>query len=57
MCFACVCSFNIYLIFVQNAESKKEEFQRYLEKSGVIDALTKGRFHILLHQIMNVLGL
>jgi len=25
----------------QNAESKKEEFQRYLEKSGVIDALTK----------------
>jgi len=24
-----------------NGESKKEEFQRYLEKSGVIDALTK----------------
>jgi len=23
------------------AESKKEEFQKYLEKSGVIDALTK----------------
>ena len=26
---------------MENAESKKEEFQRYLEKSGVIDALTK----------------
>eukprot|EP00462_Mataza_sp_D1_P001605 CAMPEP_0175093998 /NCGR_PEP_ID=MMETSP0086_2-20121207/3334_1 /TAXON_ID=136419 /ORGANISM="Unknown Unknown, Strain D1" /LENGTH=95 /DNA_ID=CAMNT_0016367043 /DNA_START=28 /DNA_END=315 /DNA_ORIENTATION=+ len=26
---------------MQNGESKKEEFQRYLEKSGVIDALTK----------------
>jgi hypothetical protein len=24
------------------SESKKEEFQKYLEKSGVIDALTKG---------------
>ena len=23
-------------------EPKKEEFQRYLEKSGVIDAMTKG---------------
>ncbi|SPQ96840.1 unnamed protein product (mitochondrion) [Plasmodiophora brassicae] len=26
---------------MQTAESKKEEFQAYLEKSGVIDALTK----------------
>jgi len=26
---------------MQSAESKKEEFQKYLEKSGVIDALTK----------------
>ena len=26
---------------MQTAESKKEEFQKYLEKSGVIDALTK----------------
>ncbi len=26
----------------QSVESKKEEFQKYLEKSGVIDALTKG---------------
>ena len=26
---------------MQNGEAKKEEFQRYLEKSGVIDALTK----------------
>ena len=26
----------------QTPESKKEEFRTYLEKSGVIDALTKG---------------
>lgn len=26
---------------MQSGESKKEDFQRYLEKSGVIDALTK----------------
>eukprot|EP00474_Spongospora_subterranea_P008566 CRZ09024.1 hypothetical protein [Spongospora subterranea] len=26
---------------LQTAESKKEQFQEYLEKSGVIDALTK----------------
>src|ERR1700712_3879708 len=30
----------VYKLF-QNGEPKKEEFQRYLEKSGVIDALTK----------------
>jgi hypothetical protein len=29
-------------LLLQNAETKKEEFQKYLEKSGVIDALTKG---------------
>lgn len=27
---------------VQTPDSKKEEFRKYLEKSGVIDALTKG---------------
>ena len=27
----------------QNSESKKEEFRKYLERAGVIDALTKGR--------------
>ncbi len=27
---------------MQSVESKKEEFQKYLEKSGVVDALTKG---------------
>lgn len=26
----------------QTPDSKKEEFRKYLEKSGVIDALTKG---------------
>ena len=26
----------------QNSESKKEEFRKYLERAGVIDALTKG---------------
>ena len=28
--------------FAQTPESKKQEFRKYLEKSGVIDALTKG---------------
>ena len=26
----------------QSPDTKKEEFRRYLERSGVIDALTKG---------------
>ncbi len=30
------------LFFFQTPESKKQEFRKYLEKSGVIDALTKG---------------
>ena len=28
--------------FAQQTESKKEEFRKYLEKAGVMDALTKG---------------
>ena len=28
----------------QTPESKKQEFRKYLEKSGVIDALTKGTY-------------
>jgi hypothetical protein len=28
---------------LQDIESKKEEFRKYLETGGVIDALTKGR--------------
>ena len=28
----------------QTPDSKKEEFRKYLEKSGVIDALTKGAY-------------
>jgi len=27
---------------LQAADSKREEFRKYLEKAGVIDALTKG---------------
>ena len=30
------------MLWVQNSESKKEEFRKYLERAGVIDALTKG---------------
>ena len=30
------------VLWVQNSESKKEEFRKYLERAGVIDALTKG---------------
>jgi len=35
LCFPCFC-------FIQAADSKREEFRKYLEKAGVIDALTKG---------------
>ncbi len=30
----------------QTPESKKQEFRKYLEKSGVIDALTKGKLWV-----------
>ena len=33
----------IKIIFFQQPESKKEEFRRYLEGAGVMDALTKGQ--------------
>lgn len=42
---------NIFLVLVTNqkrffllqpSEGKREEFRRYLEKTGVMDALTKG---------------
>ena len=28
--------------FFQVADSKREEFRKYLEKAGVLDAITKG---------------
>ena len=31
-----------HLFASQSPDTKKEEFRRYLERSGVIDALTKG---------------
>lgn len=36
----------------QTPESKKQEFRKYLEKSGVIDAFTKGM--VLRHVCMYV---
>ena len=30
------------LFLLQAADSKREEFRKYLEKSGVLDTLTKG---------------
>jgi hypothetical protein len=36
----------------QTPESKKQEFRKYLEKSGVIDAFTKGQIHQLLFFIL-----
>ncbi len=32
---------------VQTPDSKKEQFRKYLEKSGVIDALTKGTVDVM----------
>lgn len=31
----------LFVLFPQGADNKKEEFRKYLEKSGVVDALTK----------------
>lgn len=40
-------NFNFFLVFLVDmlqSESKKEEFRRYLESTGVLDAFTKGSF-------------
>jgi hypothetical protein len=34
---------------LQTPDAKKEEFRKYLEKAGVVDALTKGASAISLH--------
>jgi len=36
--------FDFFYVNEKTPESKKEEFRKYLEKSGVVDALTKGRW-------------
>lgn len=33
---------DIILCYAQEKETKKETFRKYLESSGVLDALTKG---------------
>ena len=35
---------NLELFSSKVADSKREEFRKYLEKAGVMDALTKGTF-------------
>lgn len=37
---------NFELFSSKVADSKREEFRKYLEKAGVMDALTKGNFYI-----------
>ena len=32
----------LHTSIMQNPDAKKEEFRKYLEKSGVIDSVTKG---------------
>lgn len=32
---------NFYGVFLQPSEGKREEFRKYLEKNGVMDALTR----------------
>ena len=39
---------NFELFSSKVADSKREEFRKYLEKAGVMDALTKGNFCISL---------
>ena len=40
-CSANICS---HALLCLQAETKKEEFRKYLESAGVLDALTKGAF-------------
>lgn len=37
------------------ADSKREEFRKYLEKAGVMDALTKGEFLVDIQFILFLL--
>ena len=37
-------SMSVNFFTFQAADSKREEFRKYLEKAGVLDALTKGQF-------------
>jgi hypothetical protein len=32
----------LHYLYFQVADSKREEFRKYLEKAGVLDAITKG---------------
>ena len=34
--------YEVFLSITKVADSKREEFRKYLEKAGVLDALTKG---------------
>ena len=43
----------ILFFHAQTPESKKQEFRKYLEKSGVIDALTKGNNNLFTIIISN----
>lgn len=38
---------NFELFSLKVADSKREEFRKYLEKAGVMDALTKGNFCVV----------
>ena len=37
-------SMSVNFFTFQAADSKREEFRKYLEKAGVLDPLTKGQF-------------
>jgi len=43
-------TFIYHVCFVQGADSKREEFRKYLEKAGVLDALTKGKAEFIIDQ-------
>ena len=42
-------------LHAQAPDAKKEEFRRYLERSGVIDALTKGEPEVILVSRMSII--
>lgn len=39
------------LLLTQTPDAKKEEYRKYLEKSGVVDSLTKGERPLSLHGV------
>ena len=53
--FTACCTYHMCMCMLQS-ESKREEFRRYLEGAGVLDAFTKGKSQELIVAMLNSLS-